>query len=132
VSKLNDDKPETLMVPENALDGLTLLYALRMRDDFTEGRTFTLPVYDSGKNWSVEIHTLGRERITTPAGEFSTIRIKTYPTYQGEFMNKGVVFIWLTDDARKIPVLAKSTLKVGSFVITLTAIKPRVSNDATP
>jgi hypothetical protein len=124
VLRLNDDQPETSSVPENTLDGLSLLYVVRAHQDFSEGKIFSVPVYDSSKLWSIEIHTLGRERVTTPAGEFSTIKIKTYPTYQGVFQNKGVVFIWLTDDTRKIPVLAKSTLKVGSFVITLTAIKP--------
>jgi hypothetical protein len=34
-------------------------------------------------------------------------------------MNKGEVFLWLTDDSRKVPVLMKSTLTVGSFVFTL-------------
>ena len=133
LSRLNDDKPETLAVPENTLDGLSMLYVLRMREDFREGKIFTLPVHDSSKNWSVEIHTLGRERVTTPAGEFSTIKIETHPTYRGVFLNKGVVFIWLTDDARKIPVLAKGSLKVGSFVFTLTSIKSQVSrNEAAP
>ncbi len=53
----------------------------------------------SGKNWSVEVQTLGREKVTTPAGEFATIKVRTFPKYEGVFMNKGEIFIWLTDTA---------------------------------
>jgi hypothetical protein len=38
-------------------------------------------------------------------------------------MNKGEIFIWLTDDIRKIPVLMKSTISIGSIVTTLTDMK---------
>jgi hypothetical protein len=119
VSTLNNDPPETLSVPERVQDGLSSLYYLRTLNDFTIGRIATMEVHDSGKNWSVEIHTLGRETIKTPAGEFAAIKVKTYPKYEGVFMHKGEVFIWLTDDSRKVPLFMKSTLKFGSFVFTL-------------
>jgi len=92
-------------------------------EDFSRDKTIVFDVYDSGKIWSVEVYTLGREIVKTPAGQFSTIKIRTYPKYKGVFMNKGEVFIWLTDDSRKVPVLMKSTLAVGSFVFTLTEMQ---------
>ena len=58
------------------------------------------------------------------AGEFAAIKVKTYPRYEGVFMNKGEVFIWLTDDSRRVPVFMKSTLKFGSFVFTLLEMQP--------
>jgi hypothetical protein len=124
VSTLNDDPPETLSVPDRVQDALSALYVLRTREELTTGKVINVDIHESGKNWSVEVQTLGRERVNTPDGEFSTIKVKTYPTYQGVFMNKGVVFLWLTDDSRKIPVLMKSTLAVGSFVFTLRSLKP--------
>ena len=124
VNRLNDDPAETLAVPEHVKDGLSMLYFLRTREDFIVGKIFTIEVHDSSKNWSVEIHTLGRERLKTPMGEFETIKVKTYPKYQGAFMNKGEVFIWLTDDNRRVPVLMKSKLAFGSFVFTLTGMTP--------
>jgi hypothetical protein len=124
VNRLNDDPAETLAVPEHVKDGLSMLYFLRTREDFVVGKIFTIEVHDSSKNWSIEIHTLGRERLKTPLGEFATIKVKTYPKYQGAFMNKGEVFIWLTDDNRRVPVLMKSKLAFGSFVFTLTEMTP--------
>ena len=56
-------------------------------------------------------------------GEFNTIKVRTYPKYEGVFMHKGEIFMWLTDDYRKIPVLMKSTIAIGSIVATLTEMK---------
>jgi hypothetical protein len=124
VCRLNEDPPETLIIPDQVQDGLSLLYVLRTKEDLPIGRHMDIDVVDSGKNWTIEVAILAREKVSTPAGEFDTIKIKTHPKYQGVFLNKGVVFLWLTDDGRKIPVLMKSKLKVGSFVFELTDMKP--------
>jgi hypothetical protein len=124
VSTLNDDPPETLMILDRTQDALSSLYYLRTREDLMVGKAILLQVHDSGKNWSVEVQILGREKVTTPAGEFATIKLRTFPTYEGVFMNKGEIFIWLTDDSRKIPVLMKSTISIGSIVSTLTKMEP--------
>ena len=120
ISTLNEDPPETFAIPDQTQDALSSLYYLRTRDDFIVGKPIIIQVHDSSKNWSVEVHTLGRERVTTPAGTFATIKVRTFPKYEGVFMNKGEIFIWLTDDSRKIPVLMKSTIAIGSIVSTLT------------
>ena len=38
-------------------------------------------------------------------------------------MHKGEIMIWLTDDARRVPVLMKSTISIGSIVATLTEME---------
>ena len=123
VSKLNDDPPETIDVPAQVQDVLSSLYYLRTRGDLESGRTIIIDVLDSDKNWSVEFQILGREKLKTPVGEFSTIKVRTYPKYNGVFLNKGEAFIWLTDDSKKVPVLIMTKLKVGSFVLTLAEMK---------
>ncbi len=123
VSKLNNDPPHSMTIPERVQDALSSLFYLRTMGDFTNGKTHLIDVHDSGKNWSVEVFTLGREKVKTPAGEFNTIKVKTFPRYEGVFMNKGEIFIWLTDDSRKIPVLMKSTISIGSIMTTLTDMR---------
>jgi hypothetical protein len=124
VFTLNEEPPQTLAVPVHAQDALSALYYLRTKKDLTIGGPFVIDVHDSGKNWSVEVHTLGRETVRTPAGEFAAIKVRTRPMYEGVFQNKGEVFLWLTDDGRKVPVLMKSTIRIGSFVFTLTDMRP--------
>ena len=124
VSTLNEDAPKTLDIPEQVQDALSSLYYLRTISEFIIGKVITVNVFDGNKNWSIEVFTLGREMVKTPAGEFATIKVKTHPLYEGVFQNKGEVFIWLTDDGRKVPVLMKSTITIGSFVFSLTDMKP--------
>jgi len=123
-SRMNDDRPETIVIPDQVQDSLSSLYYLRTRDNLIVGKAIFIEVHDSGKNWSVEVQILGREKVKTPAGEFATIKVKTFPKYEGVFMNKGEIFIWLTDDSRKVPVLMKSTISIGSLVSTLTKMEP--------
>jgi hypothetical protein len=128
--RLNDDPREVFSVPEHVQDALSSLYYVRSKKDFNIDKPITVDVFDSGKTWSVEVYTLGKERIETPLGEFDTIKVRTYPKYEGVFMNKGEIFIWLTDDEKKIPVLMKSTITIGSIVSTLTHIETgKISHD---
>jgi hypothetical protein len=110
-------------IPGDAQDALSSLYVLRSRETFTTSQPVIINVHDSGKTWAVEIHVLGRERVKVPAGEFDTIKIKTYPKYEGVFMHKGEIFIWLTDDRRRVPVLMKSTITIGSIMASLTDMR---------
>jgi hypothetical protein len=126
VCRLNEDPPETLIIPDQVQDGLSLLYFLRTKEDLAIGRRMDIDVVDSGKNWTIEVSILAREKITTAAGEFDTIKIRTYPRHKGDPVKKREVFLWLTNDDRKVPVLMKSTLKVGSFVFELVDMKPGI------
>ena len=118
-----DGYEDVAEIPGDAQDALSSLYVLRTQQSFTNTQPIVINVHDSGKTWAVEIHVLGRERISVPAGEFDTIKLKTYPRYDGVFMNKGEIYIWLTDDRRRVPVLMQSTITIGSIMATLTDLR---------
>ncbi len=118
-----DGTQEVFDVPKQVQDALSSLYYFRLSEGLTPGKVVTVNVLDGGKNWSVEVSVLAKEKIKTPAGEFSTIKVKTYPKYEGVFMHKGEIFIWLTDDEHRVPVLMKSTITIGSIMATLTEMK---------
>lgn len=119
VSTVNDDPPETAAITGPVQDSLSALYYLRTREDFIAGKAITFEVFDSGKTWSVAVQTVAREKVKTPAGEFSAIKIKAY---KGLFMSEGEIYIWLTDDSLKVPVLIRSTISIGTIVFTLTGM----------
>ncbi len=120
---VNNDRPETFSVPSSVQDAFSSLYYVRTRTDFVTGKAILVDVHEGGKNFAVEIQVLGREKIKTPAGEFNTIKVRTYPKYEGVFTHKGEIYIWFTDDDRKVPVLMKSTISIGSIVATLTKVE---------
>ncbi len=119
VTVLSDGEKEISNTPPGILDPLSSLYYVRTRHDFVVGKPIKVDVNEDGKNWTVEVHTLGREKLKTSFGEFETIKVKTYPRYEGVFQHTGEIYIWFTDDDRKIPVLMKSEIKIGSIVATL-------------
>lgn len=123
VQYTSDGRTETHAIPPRVQDPLSSLYYIRTLDDFKDGGTIVVDVFDKGKNWSVDVQILGREKVKTPVGEFDTVKLRTYPKFEGVFQHKGEIFIWLTDDSRRIPVLMKSTIAIGSIVATLIEMK---------
>lgn len=97
-----------------AFDPLSAAYAISRRY-LQVGRSEYIDIFDGKKLWNTEIQVLRKERIRVPAGEFDTIVIRPILKSEGIFMKKGEIYIWLTDDDRKIPVMLKSKVKVGSF-----------------
>jgi hypothetical protein len=63
----------------------------------------------------VEVQVLKKERVSVPAGTFDTVVVKPILKSEGIFLRKGDVYIWLTDDDKKIPVKMKSKVKVGAI-----------------
>jgi hypothetical protein len=41
---------------------------------------------------------------------------------EGIFNRKGAIYIWITDDARRIPVLMKTKVAIGSVTATLVEV----------
>ena len=61
---------------------------------------------DSKTPHRIEVRVLRRERVQVPAGEFDTLIIEPRVHPEGVFEGKRGVYIWLTDDERRIPVKA--------------------------
>ena len=83
------------------------------------GASYYIDIFDCKKLWNTEVQVLRREVIETPLGRFRTVVIKPLLSSEGIFARTGDMFIWLTDDDRRIPVLMKSKVKVGSITATL-------------
>jgi hypothetical protein len=113
---INHLKPEKkeFDVPEEIFDPLSAFYRVRNME-LEVGRSVYVPVFDSKKVWNVEVKVLGRERVKVPAGTFDTIKIKPVMESEGIFARKGEIYIWVTDDERKVPVKLNSEVAVGSI-----------------
>ena len=83
------------------------------------GTSSFIDIFDGKKLWNTEVQVLRREEIVTPLGKFRTVVIKPLLKSNGIFARTGDIFIWLTDDERRIPVLMKSKVKVGNITATV-------------
>jgi hypothetical protein len=104
---------------EATLDSLSSVYYLRTLK-LDGQKPIALQVF-SREPRILQVEIQARETIVVPAGTFPTIRVEPKSTGSG-LMGKNLV-LWLTDDARKIPVQIRSKLKVGTLVGKLKAIE---------
>ena len=83
----------------------------------------TVPMFDSRKVWPLEVKVLKNKRIEVAAGEFDAVAITPKMSSDGIFSSDGDMTIWLTDDDRRIPVLVKSKVLIGSVKVKLQGIR---------
>lgn len=119
---VKDQKTSVHSIPSSVQDAFSALYYLRTKK-ITVGKTETINVFEDKKLWQVEVQVLGKEKIQTPAGVFDTIMVKPILKFEGIFQRKGDVYIWLTDDNRRMPVRMRSKIKIGSISADLVEYK---------
>ncbi len=83
------------------------------------GESTELPVSDGRRAAQVKIEAQERESVHTPAGAFNTIRYEANLLNGVVYTRKGRVFVWLSDDARKIPVQIRLRMQFPISTITL-------------
>jgi len=109
-------------VPQKTFDSLSSFYYLRTKD-LIPGKDIKINTFSNGKLYNVTVKILGREKIKVKAGTFDTIKVQPLIKHNDVFSNKGDIFIWLTDDEGKIPVLIKTEVKIGHVMAELTNIQ---------
>lgn len=99
-------------------DELSAFYYARTLD-LQPGKTYSVNAHSSRKNYPLQVLVHGRERVKVPAGEFDCLVVEPVLEGEGLFQHEGKLTIWMTDDARKMPVLMKTKVKVGSIDASL-------------
>lgn len=110
---------QTIPLTDETFDIYSSFYFVRYQP-LQPGKSVYINILDSKKLHRIEIRVLRRERITVPAGEFNTLVIEPMVKPEGVFEGKRGAYIWLSDDARRIPVKAQTRVKVGSVTAVLT------------
>ena len=110
-------------IPPKVQDSLSSLYLLRMVPDLKVGNSVFIDVHASKKNWKLEIQIVSRETLKTALGKVPTVKLKALVRFEGVLWNKGDFYIWLTDDDRRIPVMMKVKIAIGSITATLSDVE---------
>ena len=90
------------------------------------GYSQTFPVNDNGRTTDVTIRVEAREKVKGPTGEFQTLRTMAEPL-SGPMKGKGVLWVWFTDDRRRLPVQMKSKLGFATLLFQLQKVEPQPS-----
>ncbi len=111
-------------IPPQVQDSLSCLYYFRSLPTLETGKSVFIDVHESKKNWKLEIQVVGRETLETVLGTIPTVKAKALVRFEGVLMDKGDVYVWLTDDARRIPVMIRGNIIIGAIHATLSRADP--------
>jgi hypothetical protein len=84
----------------DVIGGLFFLRTLNLEP----GHSIQVPVSDGKKAVSAKVEAQQRETIKVPAGTFKTIRYEAFLFNNVLYRRPGHLYVWVTDDNRKLPV----------------------------
>jgi hypothetical protein len=97
------------------LDIISAFYFVRQQAELKQGKTESFSAVSGKKKYELKVVVYGKEQVKTKAGTFECIKIEPILDGDGIFKAAGRLFIWLTDDNRRLPVLMKSKIALGSI-----------------
>ena len=118
------EKP-ALTVPARVQDVLSAGYKVRTLP-MSVGDTLSVKTHDVNKTYDLLVIVHGRERVNTEAGTFDCLKVEPVLRSGGIFKKeKGArVFVWVTDDAARIPVKMQSKVSFGSITAVMESYRP--------
>jgi len=120
VTSIKDGVEKTLAIPPETQDALSCLYYLRSLPALVPGSSRVFNVHHDQKNYRLEIRVESLDKVAAPWGEVEALRILAIMPFQGIFLNEGNIRVWLTNDARRVPLQMKAKVIIGSVVASLT------------
>jgi hypothetical protein len=84
------------------------------------GKVIYIDIFDSNKLLKAEVSVLRKEKVKVSGiGEVATVVVKPDLKSEGLFHRKGDIFIWFTDDEKRIPVKVETKVPIGKVVAEL-------------
>ena len=106
-------------IPTWVQDVLSALYYFRTKA-IGVGDNFSVDAHSGDKSWPLYVDVLRKERIRVPTGTYSCFVLEPKVRENaGIFQAKGRLWVWVTDDARRLPVRMSSKVAIGSIITNL-------------
>ncbi len=109
----------TLSFNDPVHDVLTLIYFVRTQT-LKPGESFEVAMVDAGHTYRCVINVVAGKRMNTAIGRVNTVAVEP-DIFDGEraVRPRGALAIWMTDDARHLPVKAQVKSAIGMIDIKL-------------
>jgi hypothetical protein len=117
-ARLSDGR--TMEIPQNTYDLAGLLYAIRAMD-LTQGKSQNFNLLEDEKLYAISVEPEGQEKVTTRAGSYDTVRVSTKMA-TGRDSNVYNLRLYITNDARRLPVMITAEPKWGQVRVELTSV----------
>ncbi len=115
-------KGQTYKTPEYVHDIVSAFFYVRTMDlsSMKNGHIFYLQNFFKDTTYTLGVKIHRRETIEVDAGKFKCIVIEPLVSSGGLFKSEGNIYIWVTDDDRKIPVRVATRILIGMVGADLT------------
>jgi len=117
----HSDTRNFIPIPLYAQDIISAFYYARTLDlsQLKINQYYKFPVFLDDQIYQVGFKYLGKEKITTEAGTFSTLKIRPLLLTGRVFSEEEGMTLYVSDDDRKIPIELEAEILVGSVKMSL-------------
>lgn len=114
-----------LEVPACVHDIIGALQVLR-KTNLEIGQDLQIPLSDGKKFVQARVQAQEKAKIRTPAGQFNAIRYEAFLFNDVIYKREARLFVWLSDDARRLPVQIQVRMKfhIGTVTLQLDKVEP--------
>jgi hypothetical protein len=105
-------------IPDCVMDFTGALNSLRTRHP-APGTSWEIPISDGKKTANIRVEAQRKETIRTPLGQFPSTLYEAFVFSGAYYGRKGRLFVWITDDERRLPIQLKIQLPFYVGTITL-------------
>lgn len=115
----------TYPIPPYVHDIMSAFYFARTVDytKFRVGQRIELKNFYKDSTYPLAVKFKGRQRIEVDAGTFDCVIVEPLVTEGGLFKSEGKIYLWLTDDDRKMPVKVRTDIPIGTVESKLTQFR---------
>ncbi len=118
------DDGTTMRTPPNVVDILSALYYFRAQGSKIKvGAKIQIPNHADKKNYPMYVEVQGIEKVKVPAGEFECWKVEPKLETSSVFQQKGRLWVWLTTDAKVMPVKMRSAISIGAIEAYLKSVE---------
>ncbi|OGU56894.1 MAG: hypothetical protein A2X64_02575 [Ignavibacteria bacterium GWF2_33_9] len=112
-------------IPEYVHDIISAFYYVRTLElnKFKNGHVLYLKNFFKDTTYTLGVKVHGKQTCEVEAGKFNCILIEPLVNQGGLFQSDGSIYIWLTDDDRKMPVKVATKIPIGFVEARLTSYR---------
>ena len=121
--KIGSWREDRTPLPERIQDIISSFYFLRAQP-LAVGADVRVDMFSRGKIYKLKAAVLEKEKVETEAGVFDAFKVQPQlrENETAEDRNRGKLFLWFSDDDRRLPVMAKTVMPIGSVTARLTKV----------
>ncbi|MGI5864029.1 MAG: DUF3108 domain-containing protein [Myxococcales bacterium] len=113
-------------VPPGAQDILAALFAIREKK-LEIGDHEEMPIFTGRRVFTLKVDVEGKAKVETKAGRFDTKVLRVQVEFSGQLATKRDLRIFVTDDARHIPVRLDAEFLVGTLAANLVSYQKGIT-----